>query len=294
MSTKAFLVLSLILNVALGAMLLKPSSPPATPAAGRGDPEKAAPVVPPPVAPATPAAKPRTITQVVTNTVAQKFDWSSVEYADYKKYIANLRGIGCPEETIRDIIKADVNKLYESKRKELAGPPKKFEFWKANALMGAVADPERTEKERAVNKEKRALLTELLGFAPEETPDLLANAAGQMEAMFGFLPAEKRNKVFDAMQDMQGKMQKAMKSGAPDAEDMRKLMKESEVALAAILTPQELLDYNLRLSQTANMMRFTLAGFEPSEQEFLEVFKVRKAFDDEFGGPGMGGLESQG
>jgi hypothetical protein len=291
MNAKVFLVLSLILNVALGAMLLKPSSSPPPPAAGRGDPEKAVPVALPP---AVPAAKPRTVTQVVTNTVAQKFDWSSVESDDYKKYIANLRAIGCPEETIRDIIKADVNKLYESKRKELAGPPKKFEFWKANALMTAVADPERTEKERALNKEKRALLTELLGSAPEETPDLLASAAGQMEAMFGFLPAEKRNKVFEVLQDMQGKMQKAMKSGAPDPEDIRKAQKESEAALAAILTPQELLNYNLRLSQTANMMRFTLAGFEPNEQEFLDVFKMRKAFDDEFGGPGMGGLNLKG
>ena len=53
---------------------------------------------------------------------SQKFDWRLVESEDYRKYIANLRAIGCPEETIRDIITADVNKLYESKRKELAGP----------------------------------------------------------------------------------------------------------------------------------------------------------------------------
>src|SRR4051794_1792422 len=35
---------------------------------------------------------------------AQSFDWRMVESEDYKKYIANLRAIGCPEETIRDII----------------------------------------------------------------------------------------------------------------------------------------------------------------------------------------------
>jgi len=84
----------------------------------------------------------------------QKFSWNTVESEDYKKYIANPRAIGCPEETIRDIITADVNKLYESKRKDLAGPKKKFEFWKPGAMMGAAIDPERTEKERALNKEK--------------------------------------------------------------------------------------------------------------------------------------------
>ncbi|MCU0782713.1 MAG: hypothetical protein MUF81_01425, partial [Verrucomicrobia bacterium] len=74
----------------------------------------------------------------------------------------------------------------------------------------------------------------------------------------------------------------------------RKMMKESEDAMAAILTPEEMLDYNLRFSMTANTMRIQLAGFEPSEQEFLEMFKKRKAYDDEFGISGMGGLNLKG
>lgn len=289
MNAKALLLLSLVINVALGAVLLRPK--PAEPPGALAKPEPAPAA---PAAPTAPTAKTRTVTQVVTNTVGQKFDWNAVESDDYKKYIANLRSIGCPEETIRDIIKADVNKLYEAKRKALAGPKKKFEFWKPGAMMGAAIDPERSEKERALNKEKRALLTELLGSAPEDTPDLLAGAASQMEAMFDFLPAEKRSKVFELMQDMQGKMQKAMKGGVPDAEDIRKVMKESETAMAGLLSPEELLDYNLRFSMTANMMRMQMAGFEPTEQEFLELFKKRKAYDDEFGGAFGGGLNLKG
>lgn len=282
MNAKTFLVISLLLNLGLAAALLRPTAP--APAA----PPPAAPAVTPAPAVAAPAARPRTVTQIVTNTLSQKFDWNAVESDDYKKYIANLRAIGCPEETIRDIITADVNKLYESRRKALAGPPKKFEFWKAGVFMGAATDPERTEKERALNLEKRALLTELLGSAPDEKPDLIASTANQLEAMFDFLPASKRNKVFEAMQDMQTKMQKAMKGGSPDPDDLRKVMKESEATLAALLTPQELLDYNLRFSITANTMRMQLAGFEPTEQEFLEIYQRRKAYDDEFGG-GFGG-----
>ncbi|MFM8471103.1 MAG: hypothetical protein ACKODH_14255 [Limisphaerales bacterium] len=294
MNSKVLLVLSVVLNVALGAVLLKPSpTPPAPPAptatpAAKVGPDKAAPAV------AAPAAKVRTLTQIVTNTVAQKFDWNAVESADYKQYIANLRAIGCPEETIRDIITADVNKLYEAKRKEMAGPKKKFEFWKPGAMMGAAIDPERTEKERALNKEKRALLTQLLGSAPDEKPELMAGVNSQLEAMFDFLPTDKRSKVFDLMQDMQTKLQKAMKGGAPDAEDMRKLMKESEAAIAGVLTPEELLDYNLRFSMTANMMRMQMAGFEPTEQEFLDLFKKRKTYDDEYGGAFGGGLNLKG
>lgn len=35
------------------------------------------------------------------------------------------------------------------------------------------------------------------------------------------------------------------------------------------------------------MMRMQLGSFEPSEQEFRDIFKIRKAFDDEFGMMGM-------
>ncbi|MCU0786331.1 MAG: hypothetical protein MUF81_20245, partial [Verrucomicrobia bacterium] len=233
MNAKILLMVSLVLNVALAAVLAVRSKPPPPSLATEN-----------PVAQAAAAAPAdgqilKTAT-APANTAPAMFDWRMVESEDYKKYIANLRAIGCPEETIRDIITADVNKLYESKRKELAGPKKKFEFWKPGGLMGAAIDPERTEKERALNKEKRALLTELLGSAPDEKPDILAGAATQLEAMFDFLPAEKRSKVFELMQDMQTKMQKTMKSGSPDPEDFRKMMKESEDAMAAILTPEEM------------------------------------------------------
>src|SRR5258706_6363078 len=46
----------------------------------------------------------------------QFFTWREAESADYPEYVANLRDIGCPEQTIRDIIIADVNALYARKR----------------------------------------------------------------------------------------------------------------------------------------------------------------------------------
>jgi hypothetical protein len=46
------------------------------------------------------------------------FHWRQLESADYQIYIANLRGIGCPDQTVRDIITADVAALYAGKRRE--------------------------------------------------------------------------------------------------------------------------------------------------------------------------------
>src|SRR5207249_7992554 len=53
-----------------------------------------------------------------TNYVVRRqiFSWHEIESSDYPTYISNLREIGCPEQTIRDIIIADVNALYSLKR----------------------------------------------------------------------------------------------------------------------------------------------------------------------------------
>src|SRR5215831_6573744 len=90
----------------------------------------------------------------------QFFSWLEVESADYPTYIANLRNIGCPEQTIRDIIIADVNALYSRRRAlELLTPEQ--QWWRSspdtNVLMAA------SEKSRALEDERRGLLSRLLG-----------------------------------------------------------------------------------------------------------------------------------
>lgn len=290
MNSKPVLALSLVLNLALAvaiAWLVK--SRPAASGAGEAVPQNAA-----NANKAHSSAKPSTETPAAAPAKPiQSFDWRMVESEDYKKYIANLRAIGCPEETIRDIITADVNKLFESRRKELNAGGKKFEFWKAGNPFATMMDADKMAKQQKLALEKRELLTELLGVAPEEKFDMFAGM-NPFESMLDFLPADKQNKVMQMYQDMQVKMMKQFKDGAPDAEDMKnvqKAQKEMEAELAKILSPQEFEDFQLRMSQTAMTMRMQLAGFEPSEQEFRDVFKLKKKFDDEFGLYGMGTLD---
>jgi hypothetical protein len=56
----------------------------------------------------------------IIQQVEQKpFHWSQLESADYRTYIKNLRGIGCPEATLRAIVTADVNAVYQKRSQEL-------------------------------------------------------------------------------------------------------------------------------------------------------------------------------
>jgi hypothetical protein len=239
------------------------------------------------VAPASaPAPEPAS---AVPAKPAQSFDWRLVESEDYKKYIANLRAIGCPEETIRDIISADVKKLFDSRKRSLSASTNKFEYWKTGTFFSGMINEEKIKQSQELAKEKRALLKELLGVAPEEKPDLLGGM-NPFESMLDFLPTEKQTEVAELFQKYQAKMVKGLSGGTPDAEDMKKIQgaqKEMETELGKILTPDELESYQLRMSQTAMMMRMQLASFDPSEQEFRDIFKLKKNFDDQFGSFGM-------
>ena len=238
-----------------------------------------------------------TTTQTTSEVVKpdQQFNWRTVESEDYKKYIANLRSIGCPEETIRDIITADVNKLFENRAKEMSGvKTNRYEYWKGGMQMFTkLFDEEKIKARQALAKEKRALLTELLGVAPEEKPDMMAMLGGvnPFEEMLDFLTPGQQTQIMELEQKYAGRLMKAVGNGA-DADGMKemaKIQKEKEAELAKLLSPQEFEDYQLRMSQTSMVLRMQMGSFEPSEDEFKTIFKEKKKFEDEFG---MGGMNA--
>lgn len=273
MNFKTLFFASLIANAALGIYAFRKPTPAELPPVAKAPAEPAA-------APKEKAAKARTITQTVTNTVARTFNWQAVESPDYKEYIANLRSVGCPEETIRDIILADVNKLYDQKKKLARGGPKKFEFWKPGNPWMMSADPEVMDKMRALDDERLAFLR-TLGIEPDFKQQA-AQMFNPFETMMDFLPDEKKAQVMKLFTDMQTKMAKASKDGQPDGREYQKAQKEMEATVKQILSPEEAFQFEMRFSMTANSLRQQSAGFEPSEQEFTAIYKLRKAHDEEF------------
>lgn len=269
------LALSLAANLVLAALLFRPTkvTPPSS--------APATALAPAPATPSTHAAEPSV--QVVTNTLVRKITWEQVESPDYRQYIQNLRSIGCPDETIRDIILADVNKLYDSKRKQIRGASRKFEYWKPGNPMAAIMGDSDTLKQRRALEEEKLKVLKDLGIQPDAMNQLMAVAGGNaMDAMFDFLPESKRIEVTKVMTEQQTKMAESMKDGTPDTEAILKMQQETEDALRASLTPEEFLDYQLRFSMTANMLRQQITGFDPTEDEFLKVFKIKEEFDREY------------
>jgi len=276
------LVLSLVLNLFFGYQWLQRSDADQTPASAEANAE-------------TPnASAPGTdLDSSEDNTPAPRlvrFDWQQVESEDYRDYIDNLRAIGCPEATIRDIIQADVKKLYESKMEALKPQQKEFEYWKTgNTWMTAMQpDAETMEERNALNREKREVLKALLGedFEPD-THFLEAMVPfNPFDQMLDFLSPSKKSSIMEIYQKWSAEQAKLATGGAMDQEDMKmfhELQKQRDLELAQLLSPEEKRAYDLRMSESAMNLRMQLNGFDPTKEEFEAIFDIKKAFDDEYG-----------
>jgi hypothetical protein len=71
---------------------------------------------------------------------------------------------------------------------------------------------------------------------------------------------------------------------------MKFVMAEKRADLEALLTPEELKDYDLRQSRTAQNLRWQMTQMGATEAEYRAIFEIRKGFDevyndyDPFGG----------
>jgi LysM repeat protein len=228
-----------------------------------------------------------------TNVVVRRqfFSWREVESADYPTYIANLRDIGCPEQTIRDIIIADVNALYARKRAtELVTGEQ--QWWRSEpdpAILQVAA-----EKSRALEDERRSLLTRLLGTNWEagdivslprpSRPGILLD--GQV---LGNLPPETKQAIEEVSLRSQDKLQAYLEEQRqqgkdPDPVEVAKLRQQTRLDLQKILTPSQLEEFLLRYSQNANDLRNEfgqLRFFNPTADEFRAVFRATDTLDQQ-------------
>jgi hypothetical protein len=215
-------------------------------------------------------------------------DWRSVESPDYREYIDNLRRIGCPEETIRDIIIADVSKLYASRRAALDGPPKTYRYWESSDRQFDRENLKRQQAVRALEREKTALIRDLLGVDYQREVERLFGEGDSFDRSLAFLPSERADAV-RAMMDRFREAERAIYEAA-DGElsaDQRaavdNLRKQRDAELAAMLSPAELQEYELTNSRLARDIRGNLYGFEATEAEFRAIYDLRKAYEDKFG-----------
>ena len=222
--------------------------------------------------------------------VTNQFHWSQVESGDYRQYIANLRAVGCPEPTIRDIVITDIMRLYAARRGQFYHNGREFKFWETNEKrkLNARQLEEREKQLSQIDKEIPAVLRELLGVNYEREINKYFVDTNEDERRLNFVSEEKRQQLLALREEFEAKRERVLreaKDGSLTAEqrdELDKIEAAREQALAGILSPEELQEFELRTSETADRLREELIGFNPSANEFKEIYDLQKAMDAKF------------
>ena len=212
--------------------------------------------------------------------------WAALASPDLRKYARNLRRVGCPEETIKEIMLAEVNRLYGPQERALKVRPDDRAPWEEAPRK----DRHSAEgKLRQLLEEKRGLLKELAGV--DVGIDMPSRLAGRdvetYESAYGALPDAKRDPVRAIQENYWAQSddikQRTMGYLEPeDRDEFVRIKTERRDALARILTPQELQNYELTTSATAPALRARFEGFDVNDPEYRKVFDFMQPLDERY------------
>ncbi len=210
--------------------------------------------------------------------------WSTLATTDLRTLVQRLLAAGFPPDIIRAIVRAQLAEHYTPLIRALAEPDPNTPYWKqpSRYMMSGdkrIAEINRLQQEQA--KITRDLFSEMLAPLGEPTP--------AQRRQFGNLPLmkiEAVQRINDDYTEMDGAL-KAGFNGVMLKEDLDKqalLDQEKHADLAAVLSPDELAEYEMRTSPITNFLRNQMTAFDASKAEFTAIYQAEKDANDKLPG----------
>jgi hypothetical protein len=205
---------------------------------------------------------------VKTNVIVRSVNitWSEIASTNLANYILNLRAVGCPEPTIRDIILARVNQIYGRHRAMDITTPDQ-QWWRSDPDPEVVSAS--TVRFRELEEDRRKTLNGLLGTNWETDSDMLAwllSNYGLTGPHLGELSPEMKRAVYDiairTVEELRGQ----------NKMDAARIWQNERLELAALLPSEALTEYLLRYSPTAKRLRDETRGVSLYPDQFQNLF----------------------
>lgn len=212
--------------------------------------------------------------------------WEDLQAGSDTDYVANLRREGFSLDIIHLLVAQRIRDRFKD-RLDALRPKHKDEYWRRDGSYSPNADPspEARAARRAILREINETVRQAIGpefetMNPSERAQRLRN--------YGNLPRVKADQITAINVDYHelGAQVRDRAGGVLLKEDrdlLRLLDAEQRADVAVALTPDELLEYDLRSSTSAGNVRGQLTYFNATEEEFRALTAVQLAFDREYG-----------
>lgn len=249
-----------------------------------------------PGAAVTTASPARAVTATTTAAVAAKSvppsaaltpvpnAWSRLRADNFGELGRRLRAAGFPAREVRAMVAMAISAQFTERNDAILGNPADIPYWKNQSRMGV--DPALQAQLSEAYREQGEL-----NYRYVSGPDALAENEDLLVAAkrrFGDLPLGKLQQLMAMQHDLDDLRNQAFAPNRDSAairstgEVLRALDQEHLAAVAKLLTPAELEQYELR--NNAGGVRRELANFRPSEEEFKALYAASK-IAGQLGGP---------
>lgn len=228
------------------------------------------------------------------SSVAVASLWSRLRTDNLRDYVARLRAAGFPAATIRALIEVELQLRYGSRLTALQDPDASVPFWKIPANQALNADADHLKEITGLQREFHKQLHDLLGdefFADDES-------LARERRRYGHLSHTKISAlkaIEDDYSDLERISRGTMQGVAlPEDREASTLMRrEKRADLAAVLTPEELAEYDLHTSSAASLVRSQIALFPATEEEYRTLVRLRLAVEEQAPAPPGGYYASE-
>lgn len=198
--------------------------------------------------------------------------------AEIATFRARLESAGIPPEIVRTVLALTIHRSFQKRREALLGAPGPDEYWRN---QGQRANPADQVALRELDREQRRVLRESAAdFELDDTAE---------RRQFGGLPDDKvarLKRIFADYSDLEEQLF-ADGSDRGSSENRNRaalLAKEKRADIERLLSPEELLNYDLRNHPAAHRLRGTIGQFSATEAEFVALFPAFRATLEAAGG----------
>ena len=216
------------------------------------------------------------------------FHWSELESANYPVFIANLRRIGCPEQTIRDIIISDVCQLFSVEWKKRFVSIK-TDYWDPEYGHGPINSEHLMAAAMNLKNSLETTVRDLLGVdllkEVQKYVDIGSIRPDKEYLLATFLPYAKASPVAQVLEKYASLLEsiRTQPHLTRDAAlQTKNVMEQERRDLLAWIDPAQLEQVEWRFSSLAQDVRDKMSGFRLTETEFQRIYEARRQSQERF------------